>query len=707
MVDCLEGEKKRRKTMFKSVFGITSAPKEGQISTGTASQGFSSAFVIPSSAVSHLPAAPLAASEPSPGGSAPMGGTFRAVLPQQPGSSGTSPAFLAGSSSPPRRASSTQFGQKTSAEAAGNVAAPFDSTPGARSKLTGRPSLKGVAAGGFDPLAPLPSSAPPSALGQFAKMMGPRPDAPPVNGALAQTRPPPRVRGPQAQLGGVAFAHHAQPALPLSCPGKDVSKQPPSQNVGGRIPPPTTKQGIVLLFHSHIRALLNPDPEQRERDMTHLEKAFFDPIGAQTFAPSIIFEMQRVISQEALNSLPDAVAPSQLKLWVPIFFLGSNVNSLVKLAESTKKAADLNTTTSENSTGGDAEATELCDKLDRLLTIACERANNMTETLREIASSALKDGPYNTPAPASMLMPFSVIPIILKRHRETFDMALQLRGLTGVDAKSQAPSLFAALKTAPLKAPPGTLVGEMAACAVAAVIAEYCASGKPLSKKNVEEFLAFADAFLRFCPHLALSNSTLRFRIAAAIISNSCNKDSLTFAFGYISQALDLCPPDQLSNRRLLFDSLCMCGLALGKVPDDDTVRQFGAEDELLDFIEAVRCASLPLFEAAVRNNLPFFIERGLAGVLHTIRSNILAGMVMKHYDEVRVRNRDAGARSLDVTEMLVKYQWTGLDVDEACATWILPLLLQPRIMGAIQDGKLLLNKTRPFYEVSDAAPLL
>ena len=544
-----------------------------------------------------------------------------------------------------------------------------------------KPNLGLLGAGsGFNPLAPLPGAA--------ASGKGPR-KAPVAASALASfaaasgfkgsVNPPP--------------PHHQLPpgmATQAATVEKAAAAQQQQQH----------QAGVVLLFHEHIKALLHPDSDQRERGMVNLEKALFDQIGAHTFAASLLRDMQLVVTNDVISKIPSSVAPSLFKLWVPIFFLGSNVNSLVRLAETIHRGESRNDDCDdEHSDDG------IGSKLDKLLTLACERANTMVEKLSEIASTALKRSPSGA-AVSGMLMPFSAIPIVLKRHRDTFDTALQLRGLTGINANSQAPSLLRHLRMAapqPLDAPPTTLTAEMTACAMVAVICENCASRNMLS----EFIFRYSESFLKHCRHLALPCSTLLYRLGAANISNHTSKEKFAQSFDYFAQSLDLCPEDHLSNRRLIFDSLCMCGIALAKLPDDDTLQQFGAEDELLDLIRAVRCANLELFEVAVRNNLVFYIERGLAGVLHTIRSNILAGMVMKYYDEVQSKNPHQQNNRLDVGSMLVHYRWNGLEVDEACALWLLPLLLQPRIKGAIHSGgTLLLNPKQPFYEITDAALL-
>eukprot|EP00796_Vickermania_ingenoplastis_P007438 gene7438-5237_t len=514
-------------------------------------------------------------------------------------------------------------------------------------------------------------------------------------------------------------------------------------------------------FQNFLNQLGSQNMSERRSSSHTLEAAFFTAVGALSIRGDVrtFLEELSTVWDEAERNRKGNASPSLARKhkpqWVTAFFLGTWLNSMMTTLEDVLHGVAPSRSTIKKI---DPQLRLLQDswrqRPGRALRDACVFANQLYDIVL-----ALYAAPEETSAadPMSGLPPARLLPVLLQRSRMVFEFhhraAASEAGAEGYfdvcdvvsAAKTVTPKLFAVLmkrlesrrvvvqrrerSTADADGVGGggadTVIFEIdpivgtqeneagpLVLAVAYLIADMLAADVPLNNKMDN----FVESFHTLFPSARQERCYLCFQRADVLLKGSLTPLVLERVVQLLVTALALCGdgPEERQSRRLLKLKLLAAQLARGyvctsEVPSDGQQERTTSEDELdwspvelLDVIVAVKAASLPLLDVALRHNSVFYVQTGIYNPLQYLRLRIQLLMVVKFF-MYAPREKP---RQLKIAD-LVAFHHLPYSVVEAVSLWLLPLLEEMWLHGLVdmKEGYLLLDKKTPFKFYPDVKP--
>ncbi|RNF04919.1 hypothetical protein TraAM80_04988 [Trypanosoma rangeli] len=476
------------------------------------------------------------------------------------------------------------------------------------------------------------------------------------------------------------------PATPSSVKGTwqpRISKQnQPQTDVGA------SAAGQLLstrVFAAFMRKILDENDVRREEAADFLEDAFFGVVGSYG-GGAFSMVLQQMLA--VWHTLRDTHQVSSVKgeHWVALFALGCHLNlvSMTILAGETEEdgGADVDKTNNDNtnsSGAGDRKRLILGNKW-AALTNGCTYANLMCDIFLQLFSNQAENH-----------VPYSVLPFVLRRVRNTFELAND-EGVFAVQSnmKTILLKLYRYVRVPTLQQAPQSEVERQRTAAYACVLGELMLHSYAPSGRD-----EFVQSFHQHCGNMIEIRCTLYHHHAHNLLQEPLTDAVIQEAMGLLARAFVIVPEDAHENKRLLFVKLAACGLALGQVPLPEDQAAYNLT-ELEDLIVAVRSANWLLFDIAMRNNSEFYVQCGIHNVLQVVSKRIALSMVVKYY---------VGSFSsrLPVQDM-IEYYRLPFTLHEGCHVWLLPLLVEKRINGVMESGVLVLSGSNPFDAYSKEA---
>lgn len=488
---------------------------------------------------------------------------------------------------------------------------------------------------------------------------------------------PPISVTPPAEKMGVQQQPLPQLKRPSMFTMDSNSRPPPQQQQQRQEQQPTvtvTAKDQLLstrVFAAFLGKIVDDDEAIRESAAEFFEDAFFGVVGNHGGGAEFSTALQQMLTvwQTMKKKQPHFTLKGEH--WVALFALGCHLNfvtSTILAGEAEQRAS-----------GAEQRSFILQNKWAALTNI-CTHANLMCDISLQLFSNQSENR-----------VPYSVLPFILRRVRNTFELAND-EGVLSVQSNMKATllKLHRYVRSPSLQREPRSVVERQRAAAFACVLGEmmlYCC----VPADSVQ----FIASFHQHCSSMVEIRSTLYHHHANNLLQEPLTDGVIEQAMELLARAFVIVPEDAKENKRLLFVKLSACGLALGRVPSPEEVEAYDVT-ELEDLIVAVQSSNLQLFNIAMRNNSEFYVQCGIHNVLQVVGKRIALLMVVKYYaSNLSVR--------LDVQDMIDYYN-LPLSLHEGCHVWLLPLLVERRINGVMESGVLVLSSANPFDQYGKEA---
>lgn len=450
---------------------------------------------------------------------------------------------------------------------------------------------------------------------------------------------------------------------------------------------------LFELFMSKLLSLSMDPGKQDDACGVLLEKALFHLDWKASPPPTLVKDMVHI----ALQLKPPSMK-TKLERWAVVFYLGCCVNLLEK---------DL---ILDRGHEGDDRGSHDWQSIMRL---ALQRANILSETCQELfidsrrsAQELASHGQYSD---AERVVPYSCLVLILRRIRQTFELAAsvgfyelssQESQLIGAvvrwDSSAGSPMLRPLIET------PATSVAWTVARTTAAIIGENAALR---NSTELTKHLDYAASFHVHCPGEVGLRCMLYYRCAQMILQmTSFTPENLAAARHQLASALLLCP-DEHHNTQLIARLLTGVSLALGFVPEETWLEQHKLHGLFGDVAAALRTANYKRYEATVDRLLPDLVEAGVASLVQHARMHVRTALVLSYFMAMGRRTQ------LDIRGLLEYIGEASLpphirSVAALSKLWLMPLLMERFINGTVDGTVMVLSKGRPFewYDISGAA---
>ncbi|KAF8297322.1 hypothetical protein TcYC6_0081810 [Trypanosoma cruzi] len=505
----------------------------------------------------------------------------------------------------------------------------------------------------------------------------------------ARKEPPPTPPQQKLKFSSAFVAPVPAPATKGSWQPRQPVQEQRQMTTGGI----ATEQLLsTRVFSAFMRKILDESDVIREEAADFLEDAFFGVVGSHGSGefPTALQQMLAVW-HEVKETQPQSSIKGEH--WVVLFALGCHVNFLTNtiLAEANEQqgTADADNNNNDNTNkedsnddngGAGGQKDIVLGNKWAALTNSCTYANIMCDIFLQLFSNQAENH-----------VPYSVLPFVLRRVRNTFELAND-EGVLAVQSnmKTTLLKLYRYVRVPTLQQEQHSVVERQRTAAYACVLGELMLHSYAPSGRD-----EFVQSFHQHCSNMTEIRCALYHHYAHNLLQESLTDNVIQEAMELLARAFVILPESAKENKRLLFLKLTACGLALGRVPLPEEQEAYDVA-ELEDLIVAVRSSNWMLFDIAMRNNSEFYVQCGIHNVLQVVGKRISLLMVVKYYV-------NSFSSRLHVQDMIDYYEMP-FTLYEGCHVWLLPLLVEKRINGVMESGVLVLSSANPFDAYSKEA---
>ncbi|ORC88683.1 uncharacterized protein TM35_000151140 [Trypanosoma theileri] len=426
------------------------------------------------------------------------------------------------------------------------------------------------------------------------------------------------------------------------------------------------------VFIAFMNKILDENETRREEAADILETAFFGVVGSHGSAEFPI-ALQQLLS--AWRILKDSRSQSLSKgeHWVALFALGCHLNFVSSTIRSAEREQQQQSSSQQISDG--SQRSIVLNHKWSVLSNSCTYANLLCDICLQLCTNQSESH-----------MPYGVLPLILRRARNTFELAND-EGVFSVQTnmKTILLKLHRHVRVPVIQQEPQSIVERQRVASFAYVLSEMLLHSCAPPDSNM-----FIQSFHQYCGDMVEIRCTLYHHNAHNLLQEPLTDVAIEQAMELLARAYVILPDTATENKRLLFVKMTACGLALGKIPPVSEQDLFNLT-ELDDLIVAVQSSNMRLFNAVMDKNSEFYVRCGIHNVLQVVGKRISLLMVVRYY-------MNSFSSRLPVQDMLDYYQMP-LTLQEGCNVWLLPLLVEKRINGVMESGVLVLSSANPFDE--------